>query len=203
MSSIEPIVFAINGPPSAGKSTLAHAIVDAVGELGCEEKMAFPIDWGVKNALSIDDDMWTYLREEGKEGPIMLGSEGDVPTVRQVLINFSEDFLKPTFGPDIFGRLAADRIMNRIYNCNQPVIAISDCGFQAEFDHVARFLNEAGIRLVLVRCLRDGYTFAGDSREYVEPFDRENGFVVWENDSSPKSLLTVTEHLLHYAMSGT
>ena len=93
-------------------------------------------------------------------------------TVRQLLIDMSEKWMKPCYGKDIFGKIAAERVSEAMQLSDHfgeepyDLYVFSDCGFDAEVHHVLKlFGNENAI---LIRLHRDGCTYEGDSRSYIE-----------------------------------
>lgn len=163
-------VILLNGPPRSGKDTLGNMLRErnlASGENRVVlEKFAEPIkrhfaaSWGV----SLE---WI---EANKDRPFM---EGSTTTVRQMLIAYSENYLKPLLGKNIFGRLLCARIgadqsgiLASIYaktNTSDDVVVITDSGFSAE----AQVVIDAGYDVRLIRLHRTGCDFTGDSRSYL------------------------------------
>jgi len=77
---------------------------------------------------------------------------------RRALIHVSENVVKPTFGDSVFGKLAAD-------NLPKGLVFFSDGGFPDEIQPIA---DKVGIEnMLIVHIKREGYTFEGDSRDYV------------------------------------
>lgn len=94
----------------------------------------------------------------------------DAMTGRQLMIDFSENFIKPRFGKDFFGRVLAQNLINGALD--EQHIVISDCGFQEEIE---AFVEVYGDWLLdchiphdfeLWRIHRPGHSFDGDSRSY-------------------------------------
>lgn len=101
------------------------------------------------------DNLYT---REGKEKPY---SKLGGLTPRQALIHVSEDIIKPNFGPDFFGRAAAQSLQ-------EGLNIFSDGGF---IEEVRPLISVAGVsNILIIRIFRDGYSFEGDSRNYF-PLD--------------------------------
>ena len=77
---------------------------------------------------------------------------------RQWLINVSENVVKPLAGKNYFGKALADSITS-------DLVVVSDSGFMEE----VMPLVERGHDVYVLRIVRDGFTFEGDSRRYLEP----------------------------------
>lgn len=182
------IIVGINGAPGSGKDTLAHAIRQQYG--AADFKFADPIVAGLLSAMPHGVFNGETYRErfmdarvstELKELPdyVFLGA----PSVREMMIQYSEHFIKPVFGADYFGIKAASEVIrqySQIKRDNRPlVITISDCGFQNEWDAFKDHLlaNTRGwfINFHVVQVHRGGYTFDGDSRGLVFN-DRDTGW---------------------------
>lgn len=150
------IIF-LNGPPRSGKDTIAKELVrrfDAV-----EYKISRPLKQFVQQFFGLTKE--EYLR--------MIEAEKDIPqkllfgkTPREVQIALSETFAKPLFGESVLGELAARSILAG----NQQIVAISDSGFSGECVPIIRRFGRRNCSVVHVH--REGCTFAGDSRGYVE-----------------------------------
>lgn len=159
-------IILLNGPPRSGKDSAALAIEDFCIERGlgiAHDKMSLPnkAAFAGMMGLSIEDDFRVEPWEGKKEEIIpKLGT-----SYRQWQIDFSERFMKPAYGEDIFARLLIDRI--DFYGDPKysiEVAVISDCGFQIEVDTL---LKDGRYDPLLIRCHRPGFTFEGDSRQYV------------------------------------
>lgn len=160
------IAVIFNGPPRVGKDTLSRLIVPYLSgpvRITCfkeklydatftrllpEFQLFAPRDWwGSEKYDDLKDDPLAKLvMQDGFEG-----------TARECLIHVSEDIIKPAFGAGYFGEMMADTLKPG-YNI------ISDGGFGPELDPVI----EAADYVVVVRLYKTGYTFAGDSRNYID-----------------------------------
>jgi len=99
-----------------------------------------------------------------------------------MLIDMSEKWFKPCYGSNIFGRLCAIGIAEAIESADQldsnvtgdntvviglpDVYAISDSGFDKEADSVLQLFGNDDT--LLIRLHRDGHSFEGDSRSYID-----------------------------------
>jgi hypothetical protein len=81
---------------------------------------------------------------------------------RKVQISLSEDWAKIIFGKDIFGQLA----IKRLWQCASNVVCCSDSGFAEEAWPLVKSIGAQNV--LLVRIHRDGCTFDGDSRTYID-----------------------------------
>jgi len=99
---------------------------------------------------------------------------------RQWQINFSESYMKPMYGKDIFGKLFTLR--NGIAH---PYIVVSDSGFIEEFDKVVAYYGKENV--LLARIIRKGCDFTGDSRTYIDPAE---GHVLLNNDGTKEQFAT-------------
>jgi hypothetical protein len=156
-------VFLYNGPPRSGKDSAAVTLTQM--GLGHFEKFAWPLKAAFASITGAQIDPWGNVEpfESTKSDLIpWLGT-----SYRQWQIDFSESFMKPNYGSDIFGRLLVQRVTfagagNRF---NHQAIFISDSGFAEEAKYVAQEFGEENV--LLVRIHRPGYDFAGDSRSYL------------------------------------
>lgn len=150
------IVF-LNGPPSSGKDHFARILNARLGFKN--EKFAKPITDGVSGMFGLNHIELEKYRGEAKDEPAPLF--GDL-TPRDVWISFSEQWAKPTFGQEIFGNLAAHRC--RMSNFDR--ICFSDSGFDREARAVCGAVEG---KKLLIRIFREGCSFEGDSRSYIDP----------------------------------
>lgn len=104
--------------------------------------------------------------------------------VRRFLIRLSEQFLKPDYGHDIFGRAFAFR--NRKY---PGVVVADDCGFDLELSSIPRD------QTFVIRVMRPGFNFVGDSRNYITDYDRR---II--NDLDLKKAYTQAQEMVEYVI---
>ena len=164
------VVF-LNGPPGCGKDLVASHLTQYLAF----EKMKFaaPIKRMAAAMLGISDGSLERLKEtqfailskETKLDNGMFGTEkfeyGEKDTLRQLLIRISEEFLKPTYGNTIFGRIAVKELLRSSY----PLIVFTDSGFVEETDTVIRSVGQRNT--ILIRLRREGCDFRSDSRGYI------------------------------------
>ena len=92
---------------------------------------------------------------------------GKVLSKREVLIHVSENVIKPFFGKDAFGQIEANKVGEETY------VFYSDGGFP---DEIKPLCDTVGADNVLViRIHKEGCTFEGDSRSYLEPSMFDSG----------------------------
>jgi len=158
-------IFLLNGPAGSGKDTAAKYLADRFeGEVS---KFAAPIKDAATAIYCGGDRDWFDefdLDQERKNqpDPVFYGK-----SCRQVQIDISEDFLKKSHGPGIFG----DILTTRIINGDSEFYFVSDSGFRPEAECI---INAFGAdEVVLIRLHRDGHTFEGDSRSYINLDDLE------------------------------
>lgn len=152
------VVF-LNGPPGSGKNLAAATVMRHFNAR--HYKMAAPLKKTLAAMFNIAPDMATELFETPlKEEPCELFN-GMTP--RQALIDLSENYMKPTFGEDVFGRIA---VRSLPLPCAARLTVISDSGFEVE---AVPLVKRFGARnCALIQIIRDQCTFDGDSRSYIE-----------------------------------
>lgn len=83
-------------------------------------------------------------------------------SIREALIFTSECIAKPTFGKDYFGKARADKILHG----ENDLYVDSSCGFFEELPPLIETIGQENI--LLLRIHREGCTFEGDSRSFIE-----------------------------------
>jgi hypothetical protein len=170
-------IFLLNAPPRAGKDTAANYLADYTG--GKVVKFAEPLK-AAAAAIYFGGDRVAfdkYDSAELKDTPqaVFFGS-----TCRQVQIALSENLLKPLHGQTVFGEILAQTIKREAAK-GVEFFFVSDSGFKPEAEVLIREFGAE--QVTLIRAHRDGCTFQGDSREYINLDDRfVNSFDV-ENPS--------------------
>lgn len=171
------VVF-LNGPPGCGKDLVASHLVQY---LAFERmKFAATIKRMAAAMLNISNDTverlkdteFAILSKETKVTDGAFGTEryeyGEKDTLRRLLIRISEEFLKPTYGDGIFGRIAAKELQRSSY----PLIVFTDSGFVEEANTILRSVGQRNT--VLIRLHREGCNFNNDSRGYLPDIAGEN-----------------------------
>jgi hypothetical protein len=175
-------ILFLNGPPRSGKDTVGAAVCSLlphaeVAKFAGELKDAVHAAFGMPNVP-------TDHFEARKDVPCeeFLGK-----TPREVYIAFSERFMKPLYGEGVFGRLLV-KTLRSMEAAGVPLVAVTDSGFRAEAEEVLSVFPEA----LLVRLHRQGTSFMGDSRSYIqlgiEAVDMHN--------DSPESPRTIAEFVI-------
>lgn len=183
------IVF-INGPPRSGKDTLAGLLMRSIGR-GRVYKFTTPMDIAIKSTFNIGHDTWLRMREADKDVRQPCFNH---MTLREVMIDFSEQFMKPNFGPMIFGHLAVEHL--RDAQGNSQAVFISDSGFVDEALPVAVYFGWNNcVQLILER---EGCSFEGDSRS-IWQHDKIKQIKI-SNNHTPRHLQTMATFELTRAL---
>lgn len=145
----------LNGPPQCGKDTAGGIISTLCAIPSHIDKFARVVKdrthaaYGISNATH---DAYEHCKDDPH--PDFLGI-----SPRDAYIAFSEAFLKPLHGKQIFGEFLA----RDLEHVSAPVSILTDCGFQEEIPPVLALFDQAYI----IRLHRRGKSFRGDSRSYV------------------------------------
>lgn len=154
-------IIILNAPPHAGKDTIGNMLIDTTNfyhivHMSFKAPM-FKIAKAMLGESGYDKFMAAYNDRNQKEKPQAF-LNGKSP--REFMIWISEDVIKPQFGKQYFGeRFSQDaKQLGRFH----PIIC-TDGGFP---DEVIK-LVEDGHKVKLCRLHRTGFTFQGDSRDYI------------------------------------
>lgn len=191
------VVF-VNGPPRSGKDTfaaylkswfMANKTAQHYEMPPIDMKFAEPIKSSVATTFNLSAQQRQLDFETDRKDQPSPRFYGRTP--REVLISFSEHWLKPQFGNNIFGRLALHRMQAKATSFPESVFIFSDSGFQSEFDIIYdAFVACANSAIYGVHMYRTGCTFENDSRSYID-FRGATRFTI-QNDGT-------TEHLRQIA----
>lgn len=186
---MQKYVIIFNGPANSGKDAAVRGVLEEVEVDGWTHQMFKTPLYEITAAIyRIPLDTFVHWATDRtlKETPNdALGGH----TPRQVLIEVSEKVIKPYYGSDYFGRAAVSELRQSEPHPNGNYFLFSDGGFVEEavplFDYVGRQNS------LVIRLHRDGCTYNGDSRRYLEPeeFGYEVEFVDVKNDASEKDLV--------------
>lgn len=159
-----PKLILFNGPRHSGKDTAALHVAEILNAY--HFKFSAPIKAAIKTAFNLSSQDVDYLESiKTQPTPILFGK-----SYVEAQISFSEEWAKPSFGQDVFGRWAVNAIRDvqaKAYIRKYDLFVSSDSGFACEAWPVIE--NLFGVEnTLLVRVYRQGKTFDGDSRSYIE-----------------------------------
>jgi len=164
---MKKIVF-LNGPKNSGKTAAAWFLKDffngAGGKFGPTTimQLSTPLKHGIQELLQLKVSIEHMANKvEGLKDEPNAHFFGRIP--REELISLSEDWLKPRFGKDVLGKLAAKKLDSLAGN----LIIIDGVGFDYELIPIVEAVN-GPFNCLLIQFMRDGCTFEGDSRSYIE-----------------------------------
>lgn len=157
----------LNGPPSAGKDTLADILAAAYGYRKLEFKSAL-IDIACRIAQLSRAD-WDYLYKNKERPSPALYFHGQKQSPRRFLQIISEEIVKPVFGKRAFG----NAVLQQTYGNDSDRIVFSDSGFIEELMALAA-CDRANHDITVIRLHREGTSYEGDTRRYLtkEELDR-------------------------------
>jgi hypothetical protein len=174
MYDILPRVTFLNGPAQVGKDTLANLI--------CKDHRFRHLKMSRRLKDALRPFMYTGLADFDDDK--IKSSDLHGTTVRRALISLSEDWAKPTFGPDIFGRLLAYDMEILLTDNPKLKFILSDSRFEEECIPVLKLCGNG----LIVHIKRPGYGFQCDSGSYIKIGD---GVPVVEimNDRAPEEMV--------------
>jgi hypothetical protein len=154
-----------NGPPSAGKDTAAKFLWNSNSNPVLFERFSAPLKTAFSAITGKPYNQFFEVEwyESHKEEVIpWLGV-----SYRQWQIDFSEKFMKPNYGKDIFGKLFVERLWGHQKRFDNPYkcCVVPDSGFDIEIEYLEQHVSIDEV--LLVRVHRDGCDFSKDSRNYV------------------------------------
>lgn len=159
-------ILILNGPKGSGKDVIAKKIYQRTSALVHEFKA--PLHKIAMGMTGLEPRQYysIYNDRNRKETPQpeFLGL-----SPREMLIWISEEVCKPKFGNNFFGVQAAKAI-----DINRGAV-FSDGGFIDEVKELRNQFPDANI--VVVRLIREGHTFEGDSRNYITPQEAKDAGV--------------------------
>lgn len=182
-------VIIFSAPPSSGKDIACEHLKELYPEKVNHLQFKTRLIELTQAFFMVSPSRWKFLyQREYKEKPTEFLS-GLSP--RNALIHISENVIKPYFGNDYFGKALADSL-------KEGWNIVSDGGFESEMIPV---IEEVGIdNFYIVQIKREGFTFEGDSRNYI---DKEklnvklNNFITIYNDRSKELFLSVVEDVFN------
>lgn len=149
-------IIILNGPIGCGKDAVGLEFAAREGISLCSFKEPMFRIAAATIGMPYDVFCMNYENREWKEE---IREDLGGHSIRHLLQQISENYIKPFFGPDYFGRQAAENLRARAW---QNEFIYTDGGFAAEID----VLTEEH-EVCLIHMYRDGCTFDNDTRSYV------------------------------------
>jgi hypothetical protein len=154
-------VILINGPPGSGKDTAGESLSGLLGvwpmKFATALKSSVYADHGLSRYLALDHF------ESVKDIPLPVFHD---KSFRQACIHKSEDYMKPTYGDDIFGRLFLRELWLNVKQ-GLTVASVTDSGFSGEAEALIPHIGAENMLLIRLHAEGRGKTFKGDSRNYI------------------------------------
>ena len=135
------MIILLNGPPGCGKDTIAKIIKKKIGSR--DYKLSKPLKDAFSGLFAVHGQLLHELLEERKDAKFWVDSK---MTPREILIALSEEFIKPRFGDDFFGHIAAVAL----HQLAGKHKTISDCGFNAEVPPIADAFGYNEVKAILI-----------------------------------------------------
>lgn len=147
-------VLFFNGPPGCGKDTISNLLAERSSQPVMQMKFADPLKDQCAVLLGVTREELELIKD--LPHPALGGG-----TPRQYLIGLSEKYIKPVYGDQFFGNVAANKIRRSLHKGR---IAFSDSGFLSEAIPV---VNQCGLaNCAKIEIHRKGKDFSNDSRSY-------------------------------------
>jgi hypothetical protein len=155
-------VILFNGPPSSGKDTAARiCFTERCGAAyKVFDRMSMPIKRAFAATIAAPIDRWGNVEpHERAKDEVM---KGFGVSYRQWQIDFSERFMKPLYGEDIFGKLFINRQKQQHPD---SVILVPDCSFDIEFTTLEAHFGRGNV--FVIKLYREDCDYRIDSRGYL------------------------------------
>lgn len=149
---LQPRIVFLNGPPRSGKDETGRIMASVCPHVTL-----------MKFAQPLIDTMTSSFGVSCVDGVDKMApcSELFGRNRRETAISLSEDFYKPMFGDDVFGKIALQR---SVKVDPTKTIVFTDSGFRSEAEPIIGHYLSASIEMVTIS--RPGTTFDNDSRSY-------------------------------------
>lgn len=188
-------IIGLSGPPGAGKNALADELVHlfrrAHGIDPFVMALAGPLRQIASALTGVDmTDDTIYAKAKATPFDHLNGETG-----RQVMINITEQYLKPRYGSQVW----ADAMIRQARSLqwrrpeNERVIIVTDVGFKYERQAI---VNEFA-HPIFVELSRPGCSYVGDSRGSIKIGDYDPGLLQLTNPGEHLHQLTVLAGRVH------
>lgn len=179
-------IIVANGPPGVGKDTLISQCIESLNFNGRAFILSYKLTLykAVAERFGLDVDFVKQTNENRDTKEVPMECFGGV-SVRQALINESEDELKVKYGVKGVARITIEDLLEVIKpEAHEPILLLNpDGGFNAELDFIKERLGLTDKQIFVVRLLKLHCSFKGDSREFIR-----NPNLIVHNDQSKQWL---------------
>ena len=159
-------IILINGPAGSGKDTVASNLLTAL-PAGTAEivKFAAPLKATAITLYCNGDSRKFYEFDNDQEKKNKPSAQFLGKSCRQVQIDLSESYMKPMHGQTVFGELLRNYIDTQS-DKGVETFLVSDSGFRPEAEVLVDYFGPQNV--LLIRLHREGHTYEGDSRNYID-----------------------------------
>jgi hypothetical protein len=177
-------VVAFNGPPRTGKDTLANLLklhlMSNYETAGIRVQLSLPMReaaFAMAGLGEYDEETYEKLKDE------VLPITG--ATLRQLMIDLSEEHVKPKYGKQFWVKSAMARIPEGV-----EVAIVSDLGFWEELDFLQKTYGARNV--VVVNTHREGKGWGSDSRK---PLTCSQSFQCYNNATPNQAAAEIRKYL--------
>ena len=172
-------IVGFSGPPRSGKDSIANALAAHIEDVRKVQPQILALSQPMREVTfalaGLTYDLPTYEAIKDQVNPI-LGV-----TIRQAMIDLSENYVKPTYGHDFWARALVAKLWNPV----PKILIVTDMGFDAERLYFESLVGKDNC--VWPQITRPGFSFAGDSRSYIgEPPQRT---IIHNDIEGPRGIL--------------
>lgn len=160
---IENPIIILNAPAQSGKDTLAYLLKSEMPTVQLTQ-FKNPLFYLYCHTAGVDYTEFSELyQQQGWKDTHNLALNNHTP--RELLIHISENYIKPFFGNNYFGKALCNQIKFKESTAEKEFTwVIPDGGFNTETPDL---IESFGDRVVCIQFTRDGKTFEGDSRNWI------------------------------------